>query len=153
LAKLEVLGLGSIPSAQTITGKRVTRRITGSFSTKGWEIGIPNAKHKNRYLHLKTSRIIMYRLKTTFRHKQYHGLNGRHQREKEPAPAPAPADKEHFVELGGDEQKQGPYFLRGEKLKISLHKSGKETIVTAVVVGKVMNTKGMLIFNSTACWV
>jgi hypothetical protein len=31
LAELEVLGLGSIPSAQTITGKRVTRGITGSF--------------------------------------------------------------------------------------------------------------------------
>ena len=56
------------------------------------------------------------------------------------------------MELDGDEQKQGPYFLRGEKLKISRHKSGKKTIVTAVVVGKVMNTKGMLIFDSTACW-
>jgi hypothetical protein len=31
LAKLEVLGLGSIPSAQTITGKIVTRGITGNF--------------------------------------------------------------------------------------------------------------------------
>jgi hypothetical protein len=43
--------------------------------------------------------------------------------------------------------------LRGQKLKISRHKAGKKTFVTAVVVEKVMNTKGVFMFNSTACWV